>query len=164
MRFRPTTKLTSFLASALLVGAMGCGGDGGGPSGPSPSYESIAGSYAGVLTGSSQGIALNANFSLTINQSSGSLSGTYGISGTLNNGVSSVDVAGTGTLTGGIAAGNNPSVNITVRSGACPNYTAAFSGAYDSVNQRITITGPVEFFDTCNAVLLTYQSTIILNR
>jgi hypothetical protein len=69
-----------------------------------------------------------------------------------------------GTLTGTIATGNNPSVNITVRTGVCPNYSAQFSGAYDTPNRRLTITGPVDILSDACAILLRYQVTIILNR
>jgi hypothetical protein len=117
------------------------------------------------MVGISQGIALNATFRFTISQNQGELTGTFGLSGTLNNGVSSLDVASTGPLTGSIAAGNNPSVNITVRNPACPSYRATFSGAYDVSNRRLTIVGPVEFLaDNSCSVALSYPSTIILTR
>lgn len=153
----------SLLLTVLWLSVAGCGGDSS--TGPStPTYESIGGTYAGAMVGLSQGIALNATFSLTIAQTAGTTSGSWGLSGTLSDGFSSVNVAGTGTLTGAVAAGNNPSVNITIRTPACPNYSAGFSGAYDSANRRLTITGPVEFLNnTCN-VVLTYPTTIILNR
>ena len=149
--------------AGLLAGVMGCGGDSG--TGPGPSYQSVAGSYAGALVGLAQGIALNSTFSLTITQSQGELAGSWGLSGTLNDGVNTVNVAGTGVLAGSIASGNNPSVSITVRAPACPNYQAVFSGAYDVSNRRLTITGPVDFFgnNSCT-VVLSYTSTIILNR
>jgi hypothetical protein len=117
------------------------------------------------MVGLSQGVALNSIFSLTISQSGGTTAGTWGLSGTLNDGVSTVNVAGTGSLSGSVAAGNNPSVNLTVRTPACPNYQAQFSGAYDSANRRLTIAGPIEFFaaNSCN-VVLRYSATIILTR
>lgn len=154
----------SLLLTILSLGVAACGGDSS--TGPSaPTHESIAGAYAGAMVGLSQGIALNATFSLTIAQTAGTTSGSWGLSGTLSDGFSSVNVVGTGTLTGTVAVGNNPSVNITIRTPACPNYRAEFSGAYDSANRRLTITGPVEFLanNTCN-VVLTYPTTIILNR
>ena len=149
------------LVTTLSVEA--CGGDSG--TGPGQRYETIAGTYAGALVGLSQGVALNSTFSLTISQNQGGLSGSWGLSGTLNDGVSFVNVVGTGTLSGTIAAGNNPSVNITARAPACPNYQAQFSGAYDVSNRRLTITGPIDFFanNSCN-VVFSYPSTIILNR
>lgn len=151
----------SRIALSLVV-AVACGGD---STGPSSSYSSIAGSYSGAMIGLSQGVAMNAIFSTTIAQTSGTTSGSWGLSGTLNDGVSTLSVSGTGTLTGTVATGNNPSVNITIRTPGCPNYQSQFSGAYDSTNRRLTITGPVEFFanNSCN-VVLSYQTTIILNR
>jgi hypothetical protein len=153
---------TTLILPLMLFGIAACGGDS--PTEPA-AYQSIAGSYAGVMVGVSQGVTANTQFSLTIAQSSGSLSGTYAINGTLSDGVNQVNVQGTGPMTGTIAAGNNPSVNLTVRVPACPSYSAHFSGAYDSANRRLTITGPVEFFQsgTCT-VGLSYATTIILNR
>lgn len=149
------------LAVLWCVGA--CGSDGG--TAPNAQYESIAGTYSGAMVGLSQGIALNSTFSLTISQSGGATSGTWGLSGVLDDGISSLNVAGTGTLSGNVATGNNPSVNITVRAPSCPNYQAQFSGAYDSANRRLTIAGPVEFFaaNSCT-VVLSYAATIILTR
>ncbi len=160
-------RLHSFvLASVLVLGIAACGsndGSGGGGTGPSPTYESVAGNYAGVMSGLSQGIALNANFALTLTQNAATLGGSYGISGTLNDGVSSVSISGTGTVSGSIASGANPSVNITVHPVGCPNLPAQFSGAYDSANHRLTMTGPVQMFDAGCSVFLTYQITFILN-
>lgn len=155
--------IPSFLLAGVLATSGACGGDSG--TGPGPTYDSIAGSYAGAMVGLSQGIAMDATFSLTVSQNGGSAAGTWGLSGTLTDGIDVVDVAGTGTLSGTIAAGNNPSVNITVRSPGCPNYQAQFSGAYDSTNRRLTLTGPVEFFadGTCT-VVLSYPITFILAR
>ena len=157
------TRFSSVLLATAL-GTAACGGDGS--TGPdTPTFESIAGSYAGSMVGVSQGVALDADFGLTITQSSSALSGSYSISGTLTDGIDVVTVQGTGVLTGAIEAGDNPSVNITVTPGACPTESAQFSGTYDSANQRLTLTGPVEFFGvgTCD-VVLSYPMTIILNR
>jgi hypothetical protein len=147
----------------LMAGVGACGGDSG--TGPESRYESIAATYAGALVGLSQGISLNSTFSLTITQTQGSLGGTWGLSGVLNDGSSTLNVVGSGSLAGSIAAGNNPSVNMTVRNPSCPNYQAQFSGAYDVSNRRLTISGPVEFFasNSCT-VVLSYPSTIILTR
>lgn len=148
------------MATLLLVSA--CGGDSTGPK--APTYENIAGTYSGAMIGLTQGVALNAIFSLTIVQNAGVTSGSYGLSGTLNDGFTSVQIAGTGTLDGTVGSGANPSVNITVKSGSCPNYRADFSGAYDSANHRITLTGPVDILNNNCTVFLRYSGTIILNR
>lgn len=150
------------LLALFSLALVACGGDGA--TAPSAHYDSIAGNYDGALVGLSQGIALNSLFSLTLTQTSGTLGGSYGLSGTLNNGFSAVDVNGTGTVSGSIAAGNNPSVNMSVRPGSCPSRTAQFSGSYDSANRRITLTGPVQFFAQDCSVVLTYATTFILDK
>jgi len=106
---------------------------------------------------------LVASLSLTINQSGGDLSGSYAISGTLNDGVAEVAVLGTGNFTGTIAAGNNPSVNLTLTN-QCPGYSARFSGALDSANNLLTMSGPVDILNQDCSIFLTYQSVILLRR
>jgi hypothetical protein len=150
------------IGSLLLAATIACSGD---STGPGRTFENIGGSYDGSLVGISQGVALDATFSLTMNQTSGNITGSWALQGILDDGFDTFLAQGTGSITGTIAAGSNPSVNLTVRTGECPNYQAHFSGAYDSANRRLTISGPVDFFaaNTCT-VVLTYPSTIILTR
>lgn len=158
------TRVLRTLCASVLLATTACGGDGGtGPSGPS--YETVAATYLGTMAGVSQGVALSADFTLTLAQSNASLSGTYALDGALSDGVDVVAVAGSGTITGTIGAGTNPSINLTIRPSACPNYTAVFSGTYDSANRRITMQGPVEFFGigSCT-VVLSYQMNVVLQR
>jgi hypothetical protein len=152
----------SAFASLLIAIVVACSSD---STGPGASYENIAGSYDGVLVGLSQGVALDATFSLTLTQTSGNVAGSWALQGILDDGFDTFLAQGTGTITGTIAAGMNPSVNLTVRTGSCPNYQGHFSGAYDSANRRLTISGPVDFFaaNTCT-VVLSFPSTIILSR
>lgn len=156
-------RFVSLITTPILFATLvACSGD---STGPGQTYESIAGSYAGILVGVSQGVALDATFSLTITQTTSDLQGSWALQGTLDDGFDFYDVQGTGTLNGTINPGNNPSVNMTIRTGSCPNYQARFSGAYDSANRRITISGPVEFFasNSCT-VVLSFPATIILTR
>ncbi len=156
-------------AKRLLFGLVflllpACGGDSGTGPAPAPTFENVAGTYAGVLAGISQGVAMEAIFSITITQSGGTLSGSWGLSGTLNDGVLVVDIIGSGTLSGSIASGQNPSVNITTTSGLCPNRSLTFSGTFDSVNNVITLNGAIDILDENCAVFLSYPSVIILTR
>jgi len=161
VRQRHPVRAGMFLVGAMLLTA--CGDDSSSPTGPSaPTYESIASTYTGVLGGTTQGVDLAATFSLTVNQSSGTLSGSWSMNGMLDDGVISVPVSGTGSLSGSIASGSNPSVNITFAS-PCPGRNATFSGAYDSTNRVLTLNGPVYILDGCD-IFLTYQGTVILNR
>jgi hypothetical protein len=153
-------KASLSVIAALLLSA--CGGDGN--TGPNPTYQSIAGSYAGAMAGVSQGVVLDADFSLTLNQTQGNLSGSYALVGTLNEAGTLYEISGTGVLTGTVGTGDNPNVTISVQPALCQSQTAQFAGAYDSTNRRLTITGPVEFFDDGCNVILTYQMTIILDR
>lgn len=151
------------LALAGGIVLAGCGGDGG--TGPSVTYESVAGTYGGTMSGVTQGVALNASFVLTLTQSQGSLSGTYVLDGAVTDGVQVVPVAGSGTITGSIASGSNPSINFTVRTAACPNRPEQFSGTFDSANRRINAQGPVYVLDLTDcSILLNYQMNVVLQR
>jgi len=157
-------RLRGLLLAAGILLATGCGSDSTGPNGGSePTYENIADTYVGVLAGNAQGIVLEASFSITIQQSAGDLTGSWSMTGTLNDGVIIVPIQGTGSLTGTINSGQNPSLSITTRSATCPNLESSFSGSYDSVNRIITISGPIQIVDDCVPVI-TYQSTIVLGR
>ena len=153
---------TFVFAVVASLGAAACGGSDS--TAPAPTYQSIAGTYSGPMTGVDQGVLLTATITVTVTQNAGSLGGSYGLSGILNDGVNQVSILGSGTLSGTIAAGSNPSVNVTV-AGVCPGRSAQFSGAYDSANSRLTLTGPVQIFAAdCSAVLLTYQTTFIMSH
>ena len=130
-------------------------------------FENISGTYVGSMVGLTQGVSLTGTFGLTMSQAGGdggNISGSYIISGTLNDGVVIVPFSGTGTLTGTIASGQNPSLEITVRNPACPNFSATFAGIYDSTNLLLTLTGPIDFWDANCNIILTYPSVIILSR
>jgi len=154
--------MRKFLSIAVVAAALACGGDDS--TAPSASYENIAGTYNGALAGISQGVALDAVFSLTITQSGGTLGGSSSIAGTLNDGVDVVQVLGTGSLTGTIASGNNPSVRVTVTSGLCPNVDITWSGTYDNTNRVITLNGTLPILNSSCQVVLSYSSTVILTR
>lgn len=152
------------LRSVLCVvgaAAVACGGDSA--TGVSQ-FESIAGSYAGPITGLSQGYHLDASVSVTLNQTAGEVSGSYGISGVVSDGFTSNGTVGSGIISGNVQSGNNPSVVLAVTSADCPNVSAIFSGAYDSVNRRLTISGPVYLFNDFCGIDLTYQTTLILSK
>lgn len=152
---------SAFRCLAVLVIAVGaCGGD----SSTGPDFENISGSYSGPVAGLSQGVALAATISFTIAQSGGTTSGTWSMSGNVTDGFSAVAVSGTGTLSGTVASGNNPSVNITVFVPGCPSYRANFSGAYDVANRRITLVGPIEILNNNCTVFRSYQTTLIISR
>ena len=88
----------------LLASIVACGDS----TGPETSFESIAGTYDGVLGGFSQGVALDATFSLTINQASGTATGSWALQGTLDDGFDFFDVQGSGSLSGSVSSGEEP--------------------------------------------------------
>lgn len=148
------------LALLLVVALGACGDDGAGPE----EYDDISGSYVGGIAGTSQGVTLAADLGLTINQSAEDLSGSWNLTGQASDGVNVVDIAGNGPLSGSIESGSNPSVNVTIVTNACPAYTAQYSGAYDSTNRRLTITGPVGLLDDSCNVVWSSSATIILTK
>lgn len=155
----------SFVAAlgTLLSISAACGG-GNSTTSPSPTYNDISGGYSGALAGTSQGVLLTGTFSLTITQASATTGGSYAIVGVLNNGISSQNIQGTGTISGTVAAGNNPSVNMALAISGCPNQQSNFSGAYDTTNRKLTMSGNIYIVNPNCTVALTYPSTIILSR
>lgn len=131
------------------------------PTSPGRTYADVSGNYTGVILGTSQGVSLNATFSLTIAQNGSSLSGTDAIVGSLNQ---SVPVSGAGTFTGTIESGTNPSVNIVAGGGDCPNTQSRYSGSYDTANHRLTITGPLYITNSDCSIALAYQLTLVLSK
>jgi hypothetical protein len=142
----------------ITLAALACGGDSTGPQ----SYADISGTYAGAMSGTTQGILMQADFTLTITQSAGSLGGSYGLTGTLTDGISTASIIGSGSITGSIAAGNSPQVTVTSRSGLCPNVTTTFSGSYDTVNRIVTLRGSIPITDTNCQVVLDYTNMVIV--
>lgn len=155
-----TERLVRSLLALVCASAVACGGDGG--TGPSQGFESIAGSYAGPITGLAQGTALDASVIVMLNQTAGEVSGSYSMSGIVTDGFTSAEIEGTGIITGNVQPGVNPSVSLAVTSADCPNVTANFSGAFDSVNRRLTVSGPVYVFDEFCGIALAYQITLLL--
>jgi len=161
---RPRLSIAIF---AIVSALTACGG-GDKITGPTtgPTYDSIAGTYTGEVAGFQERLLLHSTFTLTIAQSDASFSGTYGLSGFLNDSTGAArKVSAAGSLTGTMNPGSFPSLGMTLLAPGCPDYRAVFRGVYDSLNDRIIISGPIDFFadNTCN-VVLTYPSAIVLNR
>ncbi len=113
---------TAAFVPFLVILASACSGGGGGTTAPPPSYNDVSGSYSGPMSGVDQGVAIIAEFTVTVGQNGPTLSGSYALTGELTDGVNTVAISGTGTLAGNIAAGTNPSVNITVHSGSVSEF------------------------------------------
>ncbi len=157
-------RLSRALIGSLSLILAACGGGGDGPSAPAATFADISGGYNGRLVGISQGVALDATFSVTLTQNGGTIGGSYGISGAITDGFNVEVVSGSGTVAGTVATGTNPSVNLRLRFGGCPNNPMDYTGAYDQANRRLTLTGPVDIFDNQCRVALRYNSVIILTR
>ena len=111
-----------FMVVSLGIIASACSGDS--PTDPAPTYASVAGTYVGVASGVTQGVQMSSSFSIRINQSQSDLNGSYSTSGTLTDGSQTVAVQGTGSFSGTIQAGNNPSVNLSLGDGWLPKLSS----------------------------------------
>ena len=161
----------------VLVVALftGCGGDNGtGPGSddgtdpasndsalPAIGWETLLGPYAGGFTSVSQGVAYAADFDVTFSQSSGRISGTFAISGVLTTGIDTAPIRGTGSFTGTMDRGLDPSVNITFVN-ACAGYSAHYSGSLESETSLPTISGPAHILVDC-VIVLTFEATILMD-
>ena len=150
-------RLKSFSVLLAVLAVLGCGSS---DAMTAPSYADVSGSFAGPISGTSQGVVLSANVVLTITQTSGTLSGSYALTGTANG----TAISGTGTMSGTVAPGNNPSVNLNVVIAGCPAVQNSYSGSYDSANRRLTITGPLYLLNANCTIAVTYQLTLVLGK
>jgi hypothetical protein len=137
--------------------ALACGG--GDDTSPTPTYADISGSFAGPISGTSEGVFLNATLTLTIAQNGASIAGYDAIVGTLGG----IPISGSGTFAGTVTSGNNPSVNITNVQG-CRSVQWTYSGSYDGANHRLTMTGPLYILDQDCSIVLTYSLTLLLSE
>jgi hypothetical protein len=161
-------------AAAWLCGAAAVAGCGGDPSPTSPTpivtYEDIAGTWTGRVGGVSQGVTLDGTITLTLQQSggvqsAGALSGGYTVVATLTNPVSQSPLQGSVTLTGTVAPGADPAVNITTRSVPCPSLPPeTWTGAYGSRDRVLRITGTAHVITSACAIVLSFPQTIVLTR
>jgi hypothetical protein len=149
----------------------GCG-SGASPASPTPvvTYENVAGTWTGHVSGVTQGVTLDGTITLTLQQSGGvqsggALSGGYSVVATLTNPVQQSALQGAVTLTGTVASGANPSVNFTTRSVPCPGLpTENWSGSYGSRDAVLTITGTAHVITSACVIVLSYPQTIRLTR
>lgn len=122
-------KIFASVVLALMVAA--CGEDAGTnptPT-PTPSYTNVAGTYSGVLVAATvfQGdnVYLNSVFTITLNQNGANLTGSAAAVGALTDDFgTSIPVLSSGSLTGSVSTGTNPTVTLTSTGApSCPNYT-----------------------------------------
>jgi hypothetical protein len=137
----------------LLIPA--CGGDV-----TSTTYADVSGTFAGPISGTSQGSTLSATLTLTVVQNGASLSGTHRIAGTING----TAISGTTIFAGEVTSGSNPSVDVMTNVQNCPTVHATYSGSYDSANRRLTMTGPLDVLDADCSVILTFSLTLVLTK
>ncbi len=160
---------------SMLRGAAWCccaavmPGCGGSPSAPTSSvaFENVAGTWTGKVGGVTQGVTLDGTITLTLQQSSGVLTGGYSVQGTLSNPIQTSPLQGSVTLTGTVASGANPFVNITTRSVPCPNLPGEnWSGSFSNQTGVLTITGTGHVINAPPActIALSYPQTIALTR
>lgn len=145
--------------STLLIALVALGCSSSGTTTPL-AYDNVAGNYT-VPISSTSGTPLSASLSFTVVQNGGALSGTEAVSGFLNG---NLPISGSGTFTGTIGSGVNPSVNITVTGSACQSVHETFSGSNDSANQRMTVVGPFYILNVDCSIALTYTLTLVLTH
>lgn len=134
------------MAIVSVLSTAACGGDATGPG--ASNYEQVAGSYAGPLNSIQSGVLLQGTLSFTLTQNDGAIGGSWAMTGTLFDGITLIEVQGTGTIVGTIASGGNPSITFQTRNPGCPNITSTFSGVYDVANRRVPVTGTAQFFNS----------------
>lgn len=154
--------LTAWFCCAAVV--TGCGGSS--VVGPSAvTQENLAGVWTGRVGGVAQGVTLDGTITLTLEQAIGNLTGGYSVVATLTNAVQQSNLLGSVILTGTVASGANPLVNVTTRSVPCPALPPEnWSGSFGSREGVLTITGTAHVISSACAIVLSYPQTIRLTR
>jgi len=138
----------------LLILACGCSDTTG------PTYADVSGVYTGPISGTSQGYDLNATLRLTIHQNGREISGFDYVVGT----VGGVATSATGTFTGEVLGGRNPSVWVVSSNQECPMVHFLFTGSYDSANRRLTMAGPLYPVNQDCLIPVTFSLTLVLSK
>jgi hypothetical protein len=167
MKTRPG-QITGFLrVSAWVCCALVVAACGGGPSGPTAvTYENVAGTWNGRVSGVSQGVTLDGTIVIDFQQTDGALTGGYNVNATLTNATQQSPLIGSVTLTGTITSGSSPTVSFTTRSTVCPNLPGeSWSGPFRPREGTLTITGTGHVISAgACAIVLNYPQTITLTR
>ena len=165
------TRANRLLIGLAFVLLSACSGDSG--TGPPSTFENIAGTYSGSFVASDQGITLESVVTITIQQSSGSLSGTWSMEGIVSDIVNvgvvlplwlGAEVSGNGTFTGTIASGPNPAVSFTTASEQCPEMSDTFSGSFNSSNNQITVDSRVHILDDTCLIMLILEAVVAFQQ
>lgn len=141
MRLRNLTLLSAALALSACSSTEAVG--------PSE-YVALADDWNSSLTGELGQLFPGLDVSLSLTQDGSVIGGSFAIRGTVADTLVVLDLAGT--VSGTVTSGPNPSVDLSIRNSACPDYSARFTGAYDSGKRQLTVTGPLDFFrpDSCS--------------
>lgn len=129
-----------------------------------PTFANVAGSFSGPFSGTSQGASVSGSITFTITQTDGLLMGAYGATGAWDFGHGGVGLTGTGTLTGTVTSGDNPSVTLDVHDAGCPNLVRSYTGMYDTAIHRLTLTGQFFHIAPPCSVDNTFQLNLVMNR
>lgn len=153
--------MRSCLSLALLV-TLGCTTD---PSsvGPSATYNPIAGTYVGAVSGTTEGSTLEGPYTLNLQQSAGSISGSYSFVATFSTGTLTM----AGSVDGTMTAGDYPTVTLDLTHDICTNVKVRHTGTYDLALRRITLSGPIDLVNTQNnacSISRRLSTTVTMNR
>ena len=132
----------------FIVALAACGDSATAPEAP-PTYESIAGRYVGSLYGETDGFGIEVDYILSIAQNGGQLTGveeSYTAFRDLSTGLLVFGQEGEANFTGTIGTGSTPAVTFKAATPVCGDWGGA-SGIFDAANNKITVSGSLNFYD-----------------
>jgi hypothetical protein len=149
-----------YVCVCLLVG-VGCGEATTEP--PEGLFE-IAGRYTAMAMGDSAGVALAADVLFDLEHEAGDLSGTFAISGTITDGVATLEILGSGDLIGTASSAAQPAVTVTARTGFCPDHASTFVGTFFPATGILRLGGPVDILGSFCEVVLSFDVLLELHQ
>jgi hypothetical protein len=131
------------------------------PPNPDPT---LTGNFYGVFNALDGTVMLAATVRFTLAESpAGSVVGTFGIEGVLDDGARRAEVSGTGTLAGSAEPGDRAVVSFTTSSDLCA-HSSDFSGVYDRGTGVLGVDGTVHVLDQFCTVVQTYPISMAMRR
>lgn len=127
---------------------------------PTPLFD-LAGAYRGPISATAGPASLDAVLLLEVARADDGIVGSYALIGSLVYDGAVASVEGDGTFTGTVGSGEEPSIDILVRTPLCDAYEGVFAGRFIPTTGRLILGGSVDIFGSGCSVLVRFD--VVMN-